>query len=229
MKVLLIEDDRKMAEYLAQGLRERGDVVDIAHDGKDGLFLAAGENYDVLVIDRLLPGLDGLAIVRTLRGAGNRTPILMLTALSDVPQRVEGLEAGADDYLGKPFAFSELVARLNALARRPPTTQQETTLRVADLEMDLLKRWVRRGERRIELLPTEFRILEQLMRRPDQVVTRTMLLEAVWDFNFDPQTNIVDVHISRLRRKIQAEGESQLIQTVRGAGYVLRSKTAAAR
>lgn len=222
MKVLLIEDDRATADYVAQGLKEAGHAVDVARTGKDGLFMAASEPYDVIVSDRMLPGPDGLTIVRTLRASGIATPVLMLTALADVERRVEGLDAGADDYLAKPFAFSELRARVAALARRPAAPAVEaTSLRVADLEMDLLRRIVRRGERAVELLPTEWRLLEYLMRHPGQVLTKTMLLEKVWDFNFDPSTNIVEVHVSRLRKKIDAEGESPLIRTIRGAGYVL--------
>lgn len=180
MKILVVEDDAETAAYLVGGLKEHGHVVDHAASGRDGLFLAGGENYDVLVIDRMLPGLDGLAIVKTLRGAGVTTPVLFLTALGGIDDRVHGLEAGGDDYLVKPFAFAELLARLNALARRPPLAEAPTVLRVADLEMDLLKRRVRRAGDRIELQPREFQLLEYLMRNADRVVTRTMLLEAVW-------------------------------------------------
>jgi len=222
MRILVIEDDRPTADYIAKGLTEAGHVVDVARNGKDGLFLALGESYDVIVTDRMLPGPDGLSILRALRTAGNRTPVLVLTALGEVGARVEGLDAGADDYLAKPFAFSELRARLDALARRPAATAETTALRVADLEMDLLKRTVRRAGKPIELLPTEFRLLEYMMRHPGQVLTRTMLLEHVWDFNFDPATNVVDVHISRLRRKIdQGFDEPPLLRTVRGAGYAI--------
>ena len=221
MKILVIEDDAATAGYVAQGLRETGHAVDIARTGKDGLFMAASEPYDVIVTDRMLPGPDGLTIVRTLRASGVATPVLMLTALADVERRVEGLDAGADDYLAKPFAFSELRARVAALGRRPAASGEATVLRVADLEMDLLKRSVRRGDRVIELLPTEWRLLEHMMRNAGRVLTKTMLLEKVWDFNFDPSTNIVEVHVSRLRRKIEVEGEPPLIRTIRGAGYVL--------
>jgi len=221
VKILVIEDDAATAEYVAQGLRETGHAVDIARTGKDGLFMAASEPYDVIVTDRMLPGPDGLTIVRTLRASGVATPVLMLTALADVERRVEGLDAGADDYLAKPFAFSELRARVAALGRRPAASGEATVLRVADLEMDLLKRSVRRGDRVIELLPTEWRLLEHMMRNAGRVLTKTMLLEKVWDFNFDPSTNIVEVHVSRLRRKIEVEGEPPLIRTIRGAGYVL--------
>lgn len=222
MRVLVIEDDRELASYLAKGLKEAGHTSDHAADGKDGLLLAASEPYDAIVVDRMLPGIDGLSIIRTLRASDNRTPALVLSALGEVDDRVEGLQAGADDYLVKPFAFSELAARLNALTRRAnPETGEPTTLRSADLEMDILKRVVRRGKKIIELKPTEFRLLEYLLRHRDQVVTRTMLLEGVWDYHFDPQTNVIDVHISRLRSKIDRGFERPLLHTVRGAGYRL--------
>ncbi len=228
MRVLVIEDDRATADYIQKGLVEAGHVVDLARNGKDGLFLALNESYDVIVTDRMLPGPDGLAILRALRTSGIRTPVLVLTALGDVDHRVEGLDAGADDYLGKPFAFSELRARLDALARRPAASTEATLLRVADVEMDLLKRSVKRAGKAVELLPTEFRLLEYMMRHPGQVLTRTMLLEQVWDFNFDPNTNVVDVHVSRVRRKLDqalenAESQPPLIRTIRGAGYALGS------
>ena len=222
MKILLIEDDKETADYVARGLREHGNVVDVAATGRDGLFLAGGGGHDVLVVDRMLPGLDGLGLVRTLREAGVKAPVLFLTALGGVGDRVRGLEAGGDDYLVKPFAFAELLARLNALARRPPLAEVQTVLRVADLEMDLLKRTVTRGGAPVELQPREFQLLEYLMRNIERVVTRTMLLEAVWDFHFDPKTNIVETHVSRLRAKIAQSGGPELIHTVRGAGYVLR-------
>ena len=222
MRVLVIEDDRELASYLAKGLKEAGHTSDHAADGKDGLLLAASEPYDAIVVDRMLPGLDGLSIIRTLRASDNRTPALVLSALGEVDDRVEGLQAGADDYLVKPFAFSELAARLDALMRRgAPEAGQATLLRAGDLEMDLLKRVVRRGEKSLELKPTEFRLLEYLLRHRDQVVTRTMLLEGVWDYHFDPQTNVIDVHISRLRSKIDRGFERPLLHTVRGAGYRL--------
>jgi two-component system OmpR family response regulator len=230
MRVLVIEDDRATADYIQKGLAEAGHVVDLARNGKDGLFLALNESYDVIVTDRMLPGPDGLAILRALRTSGIRTPVLVLTALGEVENRVEGLDAGADDYLGKPFAFSELRARLDALARRPAASTEATLLRAGDLEMDLLKRTVKRAGKPVELLPTEFRLLEYMMRHPGQVLTRTMLLEQVWDFNFDPNTNVVDVHVSRLRRKLDqavangtghAEGQVPVIRTIRGAGYAL--------
>lgn len=223
MKVLLIEDDPETAAYIARGLREHGHVVDIAATGQDGLFLATGGGHHVLVVDRMLPGLDGLGLVRALRETGVKAPVLFLTALGGVGDRVKGLEAGGDDYLAKPFAFAELHARLQALARRPPLAEVQTVLRVADLEMDLLKRSVTRAGQRIELQPREFQLLEYLMRNAERVVTRTMLLETVWDFHFDPKTNIVETHMSRLRGKLAREGAPELIYTVRGAGYVLRA------
>jgi two-component system OmpR family response regulator len=223
MRVLVIEDDPHVAGYLVKALRETGATVDHAADGKEGLFLASGGLYDVMVIDRMLPGLDGLAIVRTLRAAGNHTPVLILSALGEVDHRVEGLRAGGDDYLTKPFAFSELQARIEALLRRGQAEAPMTRLQVADLEMDLLARTVTRAGRPIELQPREFRLLEYLTRHAGQVVTRTMLLEHVWDYHFDPQTNVIDVHVSRLRRKIDKDFESPLLHTVRGAGYVLRA------
>jgi two-component system, OmpR family, response regulator len=222
VKILIIEDDPETAAYIANGLREHGHTVDHAENGRDGLFLAAGETYDVMVVDRMLPGLDGLAIVKTIRGAGITTPVLFLTTLGGIDDRVEGLDAGGDDYLIKPFAFSELLARLNALARRPPMASVETALHVADLEMDLLKRTVTRAGQSIDLQPQEFKLLEYLLRHAGRVVTRTMLLENVWEFHFDPQTTVVETHISRLRGKVDQGFDKPLIQTVRGAGYCLR-------
>ncbi|ALN62983.1 response regulator [Lysobacter antibioticus] len=222
MRVLLVEDDPHTAGFIAKGLREDGHAVDQAGNGKDGLFLATTEHYDALVLDRMLPGLDGLVVLQTLRGAGNRTPVLLLTALGEVDHRVEGLRAGADDYLVKPFAYAELSARLDSILRRGQAGGSEPTrLRVADLELDLLSREARRGDKRIELQPREFRLLEYLMRQAERVVTRTMLLEAVWDYHFDPQTNVIDVHISRLRQKIDQGHARPLLHTVRGAGYRL--------
>lgn len=221
MKILVIEDDAETAAYITDGLRQHGHITDHAVSGRDGLFLASSESYDALVVDRMLPGLDGLGIVRTLRATGQNTPVLVLTALGGIDDRVEGLDAGGDDYLVKPFAFAELLARLNALARRPPLTQVATALVVADLEMDLLKRTVRRGGTRIDLQPREFQLLEYLMRHVDRVVTRTMLLEGVWDFHFDPKTNIVETHMSRLRAKLDRGDDPDLIQTIRGAGYMM--------
>jgi two-component system OmpR family response regulator len=227
MKVLVIEDDVETAAYIVRGLREHGHVVDHVADGREGLFMAVGGGHDVLVVDRLLPGLDGLALVRTLRTANVGAPVLFLTALRGVGDRVQGLEAGGDDYMVKPFAFAELLARLNALARRPPLSDAPTVLHVADLELDLLKRSVVRGGERVELQPREFALLEFLMRHADRVVTRTMLLEGVWDFHFDPKTNIVETHISRLRGKLSRGGrDPELIHTVRGSGYLFRAPAA---
>ena len=223
MRILVIEDDTVTADYIAKGLGEDGHVVDVARNGRDGLFLALNEPFDVIVTDRMLPGPDGVAIVRALRASAIATPVLMLTALGEVDRKVEGLEAGADDYLAKPFAFAELRARLRALARRPAASTESTELSLADLRMDLLRRTVTRGARPIELLPTEFRLLEYMLRHPGEVLTRTMLLEKVWDFSFDPTTNVVDVHVSRLRRKLEAGGEPPMIRTVRGAGYALEA------
>ena len=223
MKVLLIEDDAETAAYIVKGLTEQGLVVDHAANGRDGLVLAAAETFDVLIVDRMLPGLDGLGIVKTIRGAGVKTPVLFLTTMAGVDDRVAGFEAGGDDYLVKPFAFSELLARLQALARRPPLSAEQTVLKVADLEMDLIGRKVTRGGQPIELQPREFRLLEYLMRNAGRVVTRTMLLEQVWEFHFDPKTNVVETHISRLRAKVDRPFGSELIQTVRGAGYRLHA------
>jgi two-component system OmpR family response regulator len=222
MKVLLIEDDVKTTAYVKRGLEEHGHVVDTAPNGRDGLFLAAGEAYDVMIVDRMLPGLDGLGIVKTVRAAGVTTPVLFLTTMGGIEDRVEGLEVG-DDYLVKPFAFAELLARINALARRPPIAQVLTILRVADLEMDLIGRKVRRAGQEIDLQPREFRLLEYLMRNAGRVVTRTMLLEHVWEFHFEPRTNIVETHISRLRAKIDRGFDTELLETVRGSGYLLRA------
>ncbi len=225
MKVLLIEDDQETSAYVARGLREQGHVVDLAATGRDGLFLATDGGHDVLIVDRMLPGLDGIGLVKMLRGTGVNVPVLFLTALGGVGDRVRGLEAGGDDYLVKPFAFAELLARVNALARRPPLTDRPTVLRAGDLEMDLLKRMVVRLGRPVELQPREFQLLEYLLRNVDRIVTRTMLLEAVWDFHFDPKTNIVETHMSRLRAKLSQDGGPELIYTVRGSGYVLRTPT----
>jgi len=219
--VLVIEDDAEAAEYLVKGLTEHGYVVDHAADGPGGLYLASSRPYDVLIVDRMLPGLEGLSIIEALRKSGNQTPALVLSARAAVPDRVEGLRAGADDYLTKPFAFAELLARLEALLRRGRSAPEETRLRVADLELDRVARKVTRAGRPIELQPREFRVLEYLMRHAGQVVTRTMLLENVWDYNFDPQTNVIDVHVSRLRQKIDKGFDRPLLHTVRGAGYRL--------
>jgi len=222
VKLLVVEDDKDTSAYLKKALTEAGHAVDVANSGRDGLLLAAGETYDVMVLDRMLPQVDGLTILRTIRASGVKTPVLLLTALGGIDDRVEGLEAGGDDYLVKPFALAELMARVNALARRPPPQAVQTALRVADLELNLLQRTVSRGGRRIELQPREFQLLEYLMRHAGRVVTRTMLLEAVWDFHFDPKTNIVETHISRLRSKVDRGHGRELIQTLRGAGYCLR-------
>ncbi|MGH7209918.1 MAG: winged helix-turn-helix domain-containing protein [Acetobacteraceae bacterium] len=223
MKILVVEDDADTAAYVADGLRESGHTVDVAANGRDGLFLAGDGHYDAMVIDRMLPGIDGIKLVQTIRATGVRSPVLFLSARGSVPDRVSGLDAGADDYLTKPFAFSELLARLNALSRRPADRQVETVLRLGDLEMDLSKRTVHRAGQRIELQPREFQLLEYLIRHAEHVVTRSMLLEAVWEFHFDTQTNVVDTHISRLRAKIERGFPSQLIHTIRGAGYVIRA------
>lgn len=221
MKLLLIEDDVRAADYVANGLRESGHSVDHAADGAEGLTLALASQYDAIIADRMLPYMDGLAVVQTLRAQGITTPILILSALAKVDDRVKGLRAGGDDYLTKPFAFSELLARLEALQRRRAATEPSTKLRVGDLEMDVISRKVSRSGRPVDLTAREFRLLEYLMRHAGQVVTRTMLLENVWDLHFDPQTNVIDVHISRLRQALDHEGAAPLIHTVRGAGYVL--------
>jgi two-component system OmpR family response regulator len=221
MKVLLVEDNERVSNFVRKGLSEAGHTVDHADNGRDGMFFAAGEAYDAIIMDRMLPGdLDGLAIIATLRKSANRTPILILSALSDVDERVRGLKAGGDDYLVKPFAFAELLARLDALIRRGQGGQV-TSLTVGDLTMELLSRKVTRGARPIALQPREFKLLEYLMRHAGQVVTRTMLLEGVWDYRFDPQTNVIDVHVSKLRQKIEPGGERPLLHTIRNAGYMI--------
>ncbi|WP_323715933.1 response regulator transcription factor [Paracoccus aminovorans] len=218
MRILVIEDDATTGDYIAQGLQQEGHTVEWSRNGRDGLIVAQTHDFDVLVVDRMLPGLDGLSLVRTLRAAKNLTPALFLTALGGVDDRIEGLNAGGDDYLVKPFAFGELSARLNALARRPQM-REATVLAAGDLRMDLIARSVTRGDQEIDLMPREFALLECLLRRKGRVQTRTMLLEAVWDLNFDPQTNVVESHISRLRAKIDRPFETEIIRTVRGAGY----------
>jgi two-component system, OmpR family, response regulator len=223
MKLLVVEDDRETASYLYKGLSESGYTVDRAGDGREGLFLASSGTYDAIVLDRMLPEIDGLAVLGALRAAEIGTPALILSALGSVDDRVKGLRAGGDDYLVKPFAFSELLARIEALLRRGAAAPAVTTLRVADLELDLLTRSVKRGGKPIDLLPREFRLLEYMMRNSEQVVTRTMLLEHVWDYHFDPQTNVIDVHVSRLRQKIDKNFARPLLHTVRGAGYCLRA------
>ncbi len=219
MKLLVIEDDATTGAYIARGLREEGHVVDLVADGREGLIAASAAPHDVIILDRMLPELDGMSVLKTLRGAGNTTPVLLLTALGDVADRIEGLHAGADDYLAKPFAFGELSARVAALARRPQAMEVETVLSAGDLEMDLLSRSVTRGTQEIDLLPREFALLEFLLRRKGRVQTRTMLLEGVWDISFDPGTNVVETHISRLRAKVDRPFNRELIETVRGAGY----------
>ena len=222
MKILLVEDNPQVAQFVRKGLTEAGHAVDHADNGRDGLFLASSETYDVLVLDRMLPGgIDGLGIIEALRRTGNTTPILILSALADVDERIRGLKAGGDDYLTKPFAFGELEARLTALARRGQSASQDTVLKAGDLSLDILSRKASRAGKAIALKPREYKLLEYLMRHAGQVVTRTMLLENVWDYHFDPQTNVIDVHISNLRQKIDAGFERPLLLTVRGAGYRL--------
>jgi len=222
VKLLLVEDNERVSRFVVKGLREAGHAIDHVENGRDGLFYAASESYDAIIMDRMLPGqIDGLGIIETLRQQGNRTPILVLSALSSVDERIKGLRAGGDDYLTKPFAFGELLARLDALVRRTQGEAEATHLAVGDLTMDLRSRKVTRGARAVTLQPREFQLLEYLMRHVGQVVTRTMLLENVWDYHFDPQTNIVDVHISNLRQKIEIQGEKPLVKTVRGAGYMM--------
>ena len=223
MRILMIEDDISVSDYAARGLTEAGHICDVLADGTDGLFQATRETYDVLVVDRMLPGLDGLSVVRALRAAGVKTPVLFLTALGGIDDRVEGLEAGGDDYLTKPFAFAEMMARVGALARRPPVQEIKTVLRVADLELDMLRRQARRGGVSIDLLPKEFTLLDVLMRNEGRVVTRTMLLERVWDFHFDPKTSVVETHISRLRAKIDKPFDVPLLHTIKNAGYSLHA------
>ena len=222
MKILIVEDNQRVARFVTRGLREAGHTVEHADNGRDGMFSAASEPYDVIVMDRMLPGnIDGLGIIAALRKSGNRTPILILSALNDVDERIRGLRSGGDDYLTKPFAFGELLARVDALGRRSVEGGAERVLQVGDLHMDLLSRRVTRGSRTVTLQPREFKLLEYLMRHANQVVTRTMLLEAVWDYNFDPQTNVVDVHISKLRQKLELDAERPLLRTVRNAGYMM--------
>ncbi len=223
MRVLVIEDDVEAAAYLVKGLKESGHTVDHAADGDDGLTLAMSAPYDVLVVDRMLPKRDGLTVVSTIREQGNATPVLFLSALGEVDDRIKGLKAGGDDYLTKPYAFAELLARIEVLVRRSNPDQVKTKLQVGDLEIDLLARKVTRADTEIDLQPREFRLLEYLMKNADRVVTRTMLLENVWEYHFDPQTNVIDVHISRLRSKIDKNFDVPLLHTIRGAGYSLRA------
>ena len=224
MRILVVEDDKDVAGFVLKGLREAGHIVEHADNGRDGLFMAATEGFDAIILDRMLPGgIDGLRLLETLRAQDNATPVMFLSALGQVDERVRGLKAGGDDYLTKPFAFAELLARVEALTRRGKTEGPQTKVVVADLEMELLSRTVRRAGQKIDLQPREFRLLEYLMRHAGQVVTRTMLLEGVWDYHFDPQTNVIDVHVSRLRQKIDKPFTTALIHTVRNAGYMLRA------
>lgn len=219
MRLLLVEDDKETARYVSKGLIQAGHTIDVVSDGKDGLALAIRENYDIVILDRMLPGLDGLSLARTLRTAGSHVSILFLTSLGGVNDRVQGLDVGGYDYLVKPFAFAELLARVNALGRRAPMRSEGDILRAGDLELDVGSRVVKRGQERIDLQPKEFVLLETLMRNKGRVVTRTMLLERVWGFHFDPRTSVVETHISRLRAKIDRPFAKPLIHTVRGSGY----------
>jgi two-component system OmpR family response regulator len=222
MRVLVIEDDRETAQFLQKALKESGHSADLAGDGETGLAMAQEGGYDILIVDRMLPKLDGLSVVKELRSEGLRAPVLILSALGDVDDRVKGLRAGGDDYLTKPYAYSELLARIEALARRAVPEEQETRYAVGDLVLDRLSHRVTRGGEAIQLQPREYRLLEYLMKHAGQVVTRTMLLENVWDYHFDPQTNVIDVHVSRLRAKIDKTFDKPLLHTVRGAGYMIR-------
>lgn len=221
MKILLLEDDVATRAYIQRSLEQAGHVVDACSEGRDAIFMATGEAYGVLIVDRMVPGVDGLSVVKALRISGVTTPALFLTAMGGVEDRVEGLEAGGDDYLVKPFAMTELLARVAALGRRQPISEASTLLRVADLEMDLIKRTVTRAGQRVELQAQEFKLLEYLMRHEGQVVTRSMLLENVWSFHFDPQTNVIESHMSRLRAKVDRGFGTELIHTLRGSGYRL--------
>ena len=225
-KILVVEDDPTTADYIVSGLEQNGFIVDHAKDGRDGLFHATDGKYAAIVLDRMLPGMDGLSALRALRAAGIQTPVIILSALGSTDERVRGLKTGADDYLTKPFAFSELLARIEALQRRAPASSEQvtTSLTCADLHMDLLTRRVERAGERVDLQPREFRLLELLLRNQGQVVTRTMMLEEVWDYHFDPGTNVIDVHISRLRKKIDEDAETPLLHTVRGVGYMLSDR-----
>ena len=224
MRILVIEDDKDAASWLVKGLKESGHVVDLANDGEQGLGMASDGGYDVLIVDRMLPKLDGLAVIKGLRGADNKVPILILSALSDVDERVKGLRAGGDDYLAKPYSFAELLARVEGLGARKLLDPKDAKLRAMDLEMDLMTRTVTRAGKPIVLQPREFKLLEFLMRNAGHIVTRTMLLENVWDYHFDPQTNVIDVHVSRLRGKLDKGFAQPLLQTVRGAGYMIRAR-----
>ena len=224
MRVLVVEDDKDVAGFIVKGLREAGHLAEHAANGRDGLLAATSQDFDAIILDRMLPGgLDGLGVLEMLRSQDNHTPVMFLSAMAQVDDRVRGLKAGGDDYLTKPFAFSELLARVEALARRRRAAGPDTRLQVGDLEMDLLSRSVRRRNQKIDLQPREFMLLEYLMRHAGQVVTRTMLLEGVWDYHFDPQTNVIDVHVSRLRQKIDKPFDTALLHTVRSSGYMLRA------
>lgn len=220
-KLLIVEDDAETRDYIAKGFLEQGYRVETAATGRDGLYHAADGGFDALILDRMLPEMDGLSVLKSIRAAGVRTPVLMLTALSAVDERVKGLKAGADDYLVKPFSFQELLARIEALLRRPQDHSDSQTLSCGEVTLDLERRKVQRGARTLVLTPREFQILEFFLRRVDRVITRTMLLEGVWDYSFDPQTNVIDVHISKLRRELDAPGEAPMLHTIRGAGYKL--------
>ncbi|WP_354555728.1 response regulator transcription factor [Rhizobium aquaticum] len=224
MKILIVEDDLEAAAYLSKAFRETGIVADHASDGESGLFMASENSYDVLVVDRMLPRRDGISLITELRARGKDMPVLILSALGQVDDRVEGLRAGGDDYLPKPYAFSELLARVEVLGRRKGAPDKDMVYRVGDLELDRLAHEVKRGGKEILLQPREFRLLEYLMKNAGQVVTRTMLLENVWDYHFDPQTNVIDVHVSRLRSKIERDTERPLLKTVRGAGYMIKDE-----
>ncbi|WP_444945500.1 winged helix-turn-helix domain-containing protein [Microbulbifer sp. VTAC004] len=224
MRIFIIEDDIKLSHYLHKGLSQEGHGVELCHNGKTGLIQASIENFDVIILDRMLPGMDGLKLLKSLRGMEISTPVLMLSNLGDVDHRVEGLRSGCDDYLSKPFSFAELLARVEVIGRRQPQSNTCESLIVSDLELNLLTRKAQRRGRSIELLTQEFKLLEYLMRHEGQIVTKTMLLEQVWDLHFDPKTNVVEVHVSRLRKKVDQSQDSPLIHTVRGAGYVLREK-----
>ena len=225
MKFLLVEDNPQVTQFVKKGLAEEGHAVDHADNGRDGLFLAASEPYDAIILDRMLPGgIDGLGIIEALRKTGTKTPILILSALADVEERIRGLRSGGDDYLAKPFSFGELAARLDALVRRSNAAGAETVLSVGDLRLDILSRKVSRAGKPVTLQAREFKLLEFMMRHAEQVVTRTMLLENVWDYHFDPQTNVIDVHISKLRQKIDAGHERPLLRTIRSAGYMLSAR-----
>lgn len=221
MRILLIEDDASVADFICKGLRENHYDVTYARDGREGQELALKQSFDLMVVDRMLPFVDGITIIESVRKAEIKTPVLILSALGEVDDRVKGLKVGGDDYLVKPFAFAELLARIEALLRRQEASQTQTRLKVADLEMDLLAHKVTRGGKNLNLQPREYKLLEYLMKHAGQVVTRTMLLENVWDYHFDPQTNVIDVHVSRLRQKIDKGFEKSLLNTVRGAGYML--------